>query len=97
MKRQTKSQREAARLASVLQRVEDIYAGAMGEPSCDPDDWSPDFASIGRVMQALRSRFGVECDCHIFKPWYLEKFQTPAELAKVIVALDLDLPRKDQP
>ena len=95
MRRQTKQQREAARLASVLQRVEDIYAGAMGEPSCDPDDWSPDLAAVGRIMQAVRSRFGVEADCYIFRPWYLEKFQTPAGLAKAIVALDLDLPRKE--
>lgn len=96
MKRQTKHQREAARLAAVLQRVEDIYAGAMGEGEPNPLNWIPDLASVGRVMQALQSRFGIEQDADIFRPWYLEEFANTQSLAELLVSRGLGLPRKEQ-
>ena len=95
MRRQTKAQREAARLASVLQRVEDIYAGAMGESDTDPDSWCPDLAAVGRVMQAVQSRFGWPDDSFMFRRHMLEDYESPKRLANAIVQLNLDLPRKE--
>lgn len=95
MRRQTKAQREAARLAAVLQRVEDIYAGAMGETETDPECWVPDLAAILRIMLAMQSRFGWSPDSFMFQRHFLVDYDSPKRLAETIVRHDLDLPRKE--
>lgn len=95
MKRQTKSQREAARLASVLQRVEDIYAGAMGNADPDSDNLCPGIEDVARIRWALQGRFGLDEDHFIFNNAFLGEFATPKQLAECLVRQDLDLPRKE--
>lgn len=95
MRRQTKQQRDAARLAAVLQRVEDIYAGAMGETERDPECWVPDLDAILRIMLALQARFGWDPDSFMFRRHFLTDYDSPKRLAATIVRHDLDRPRKE--
>jgi hypothetical protein len=58
MKRPTKAQREERQKAALLQRLNDIYSGAMGQ------QWSEDdFATaeiLSRVLPVVREAFGID-------------------------------------
>lgn len=81
MKRKTKAQRDADRLAQLTRRIEDIYAGAIGESDRCVDNWCVDLAAMGRVLMALRARFGFAAQHWMLQPHNFEIYASPGELA----------------
>jgi hypothetical protein len=58
MKRKTKSQRDAEQKAALLQRVTDIYSGALGQSWYGDYDNFANAELLSNVMPALEQIFG---------------------------------------
>jgi hypothetical protein len=80
MKRMTKAQKEAAQKAALLQRLQDIYAGA-NSGWVSGEEWAT-AEVIERVMVAVRSTFlddktdDFRIGCHV-----VGKYDTPEDAA----------------
>jgi hypothetical protein len=57
MKRKTKSQREAEQKAALLQRITDVYSGALGDLWDDENNWAS-AEQLSKVIPALQKMFG---------------------------------------
>lgn len=75
MKRQTKSEKDAAAFAVLRQRVRDIVAGATGD---DPsgDDFYLTLEAASRAIPALRKTFGEEGRDYMWQAHCLDRFET---------------------
>lgn len=80
MKRKTKAQREHEAKAALLQRVEDIYAGALGM-ECDDDQWAT-ADILSRVVPALREIFSSDSNAYLFEVHCLQYFDTAKSAAQ---------------
>jgi len=80
--RKTKSQKEAAQKAALLQRLRDIYSGALGQ------EWSnEDFATaevLSRVLPAVRTSFGIEDNSSTLSHYCLHHYDTPETAAEFL-------------
>ena len=87
-KRKTKAQREEEERKSLLQRIEDIYAGATGgardydeESGCE----TLFISELGAVIAAIKDRLDLPEDLSLFKPWNLDVFEKPHDLCDWIM------------
>ncbi len=89
-KRETKAKREARQRAELLQRIEDIYAGATGAASVDfhPEDFWLTLEDAPRVIAAIRATFGESTDDggkptndHLFAAHNINQYEQPQRLA----------------
>ena len=82
MKRQTKAQKEAAEKAALLQRLEDIYSGAMGL------QWGEDdFATaeiLARALPVIREVFSIERDSWMLGLHALQYYDKPETAATML-------------
>lgn len=94
MKRKNKHQHEAERRAALRQRIEDIYAGVVGE--WDPNCFFLGLAEIGRVVGAMQARFGLDKDDCLFGLHNLDDFNEIDKIVETMIARNLDLPAKEK-
>lgn len=82
MKRQTKAQKEAAQKAALLQRLQDIYGGALGM------EWGEDqFATaetLSRVMPVIRETFSIAADSWMVGHHALHYYGNPQTAAEML-------------
>lgn len=77
MKRKTKEQREAEQRAALLQRITDVYSGAVGQVWA-VDDWA-NAEILSTVIPALQGMFGKQVNGtdYAFQNHCLKYFDTP--------------------
>lgn len=92
MTRKTKKQREA----ELLQRIEDIYAGAYGGSFGEYDALSLSHAA--KIIPAIKDRLKIPTKAVIFEPRFLDEFESPKRLIVWIIDNEdyLDELRKDE-
>lgn len=83
-KRITKAQRDAAQKAALLQRVSDIYAGALGQ-AWDDDEFAT-AEILSRVMPALESVFN---NADVRSMFLLAYFDNPRSAAERLYAMGI--------
>ena len=79
MTRKTKKQREA----ELLQRIEDIYAGACG--GVLQDEMEPDLQDVERIIPAVKERFNLPESLCLFRHYNLAEFASPKKLCAWIL------------
>ena len=81
-KRKTKAQREGEQYAALLQRVTDIYSGALGI-EWTADEWAT-ADTLSRIIPALKELFSVETAQYVWSPGNLRYFDTAENAAKFL-------------
>jgi len=87
-KRQTKAQKEAIEKAKLLQRVTDVYSGAMGAEWSE-DEWAT-AEILANAIHALKGVFGKQVEWgHMWECHCIGYYDTPAKATEFLFGVGI--------